>query len=727
MVEISSAVKKIKKFGTFSGVFLPSSLAILGAVMYYIAPQVIGGVGLLKTLLIILIAHSVTIATAFSISSIATNINVKAGGLYYLISRSLGSEFGGALGIQLYLAQTIAASFYAIAFARGINSILVSLNLIVPEQLIALIALGIFGLIVYIGARFVIKIQYAILAALLLSLVSIFLGPNTQTLTLSFFGPGTLPFWIAFAMFFPAVTGIDAGVGMSGELKNPRKSLVIGTFSAIIVTMVVYVALAVKLSLAAPAGELASNPFVIQSIAIFSPLVLLGIIMATSSSALSSLLTGPRSLRAMVKDKVLPNSFHFLGGSIGESSEPRIAILFSLAIGLGVILIGSLELVSQIVAMFFLSVYGWINGAAFFEKISQNPSYRPLFYTPPIISFYGMFASYAIMYLFDPRIMILGIGFQLIIFFYLYKSKKSMKVEGVWEGVFFQLLRLLLKRMAKTEKGKKNWRPTILAFCANDLNKDALANILHWIGSQRSVTKMYFLKEGNLKNNAKERKRIEDSIGKYVEEKKLEIFPRIILNDDFEGAVSSLIQGETLGNMPLNTVLVDFDKNIEIDKLVADTEKLKKNVIILRNQTGFTSLKYVDVWWNSGRNGNFMILLAYLITHSKQWLEQGAIIRIFKLVEDSNQVEKEKQLLESMIAESRIENTELHVFHGNERNLKEHIFRSSEHSDLVILGLPNFNKKGYDKKIIKNIDDFTKKLKVSLIVHANVEIDFRVN
>jgi amino acid transporter len=715
------------KFGTFSGVFLPSILAILGAVMYYIAPQIVGGVGIYKTILIILIAHSVTIATAFSISSIATNINVKGGGLYYLISRSLGLEFGGALGIQLYLAQTIAAAFYAIAFARGISSILIPFGLYVSEHIIALIALALFGLIVYIGARFVIKIQYAILAALLLSLMSIFLGPNIQGASFSLFIPSTIPFWVAFAMFFPAVTGIDAGVGMSGELKDPRKSLVIGTFTAIFVTMFIYLFLVIKFFMAATPDTLISDPFISQSIALVPSLVLLGIIMATSSSALSTLMTGPRSLTAMLKDKVLPEKFHFLKNTIGKSSEPRVAILFTVALGMAIILVGPLELVSQIVSMFFLSVYGWINGAAFFEKISQNPSYRPLFNTPTIISFYGMFAAYAIMYLFNPKIMVLGLSFQLFVFYSLYKSKKSMKVEGVWDGVFFQFLRMLLKRMEITEKSKKNWRPTILAFCSNDLNKDAIANLLHWIGAQRSVTKMYFLKEGTLKDNSNQRNVLENSMENYVRENKLEIFPRIILSDKFEETISSMIQGETLGNMPLNTVLVDYGDKVKLDIVISDTAKLKKNAIILRNQAGFSNFKRIDVWWSSSKNGNLMLLLAYIITHSKKWLEQRATIKIYKMVSGKDDIEKERQLIEDLISESRIENTEIEIICGKEQSIKNNIQKYSEHADLVLIGLPNFEKNVTDKQILKNIDDYTKKLKVSLVVMASDEIDFRVN
>ena len=137
------------KFNSFSGVFVPSTLAILGAVMYYIAPQVLGGVGLLRMLAIILIAHSITIASAFSIGAIATNIQVKGGGLYYLISRSLGREFGGSTGVMLYLAQTIASAFYAIAFSRAVVGILISFGIQANEVYITLAAYVTFFVIVF--------------------------------------------------------------------------------------------------------------------------------------------------------------------------------------------------------------------------------------------------------------------------------------------------------------------------------------------------------------------------------------------------------------------------------------------------------------------------------------------------------------------------------------------------------------------------------------------------
>ncbi|MBT7568025.1 amino acid permease [archaeon] len=720
--------KKIpdKKFGTFAGVFMPSLLTILGAVMYLILPQVVGGVGLFKTILIILIAHSVTVSTAYSISAISTNIKVKGGGLYYLISRSLGSEFGGSLGIQLYLAQTIAASFYAIAFARGFGAILGIFGVAIPEFQLALISLILFGIIVLIGAQFVVKLQYFILAAILLSLVSIFLGPNTIDLTSVVVASSGLSFWVAFAMFFPAVTGIDAGVGMSGELKDPKKSLVRGTFMAIFVTMAVYLVLVIKLSFSASANELLNNPQIMQKVALFSPLIILGIIMATSSSALSSLMTSPRCLVAMAEDKVLPKFLSFLGKKSKKSGEPRIAVVFSLIIGIGVITLGSLELVSQIVAMFFLSVYGWINGSAFFEKISHNPSYRPTFNAPTYVSFYGMMASYIVMYLFNPLIMISVIIIQGLLFFYLYKSSKSMKIEGVWAGVSFRFMKLFLKSMDKNAKTVKNWRPTLLAFSTKEINNHPIASLLHWISSKSSITKMYFLHKGKIGKDDEKTKQHQESLNKYVKDNEVDIFPRSIASENFKSTIEDLAQAETIGNLPLNTILLDFDKDLKLNDLTKNLKSLDKNLIILRNQSGFSGFKSVDVWWSSRRNGNFMILLAYLITHSKRWLEEGATIRVLNISDGSEESKKDIRHVEKVLKESRIENIELKVIPKEGRQIKSIIHEHSASSDLVILGLTNLAKSA-NKRLVDHIEKFTKKLKVSLVVFATDKIDFRVN
>jgi amino acid transporter len=725
-LQLKSPVVKQKKFNTFAGVFMPSLLTILGAVMYFIVPQVLGGVGLIKTILIILLAHTVTIATAFSISAIATNIQVRGGGLYYLISRSLGAEFGGSLGIQLYLAQTIASSFYAIAFARGISIILISFGMVIAESHIALISIALFGLMVFIGAKFVVKIQYFIFAAIALSLVSIFLGPQTVSVSNMVFTSSALSFWVAFAMFFPAVTGIDAGVGMSGELKDPRKSLVKGTFYAIFITLAVYLALVLKLALTASPDVLFTNPQIIQQIALFSPLVLLGIVMATSSSALSSLMTAPRCLVAMTEDKVLPKFLKFLGKKSGENGEPRVAIGLSLMIAAGVILLGSLEYVAIVVAMFFLSVYGWINGSAFFEKISGNPSYRPTFNAPLLISFYGMIAAYGVMFLFNPVLMFVVILIQALLFYLLYRSSKSMKIEGVWSGVLFQLTKKLLGWMGRSVKSRKNWRPTIMAFSTKPLNDHPLSKFLDWIGSKSSMTRLYLLRKGKVDDNLEENIQAQRSMEAYIHKNNLDIFPRTVLTDNFQTTMENLVQAGTVANVPLNTVLIDFDNKLKVNELMQTLTPLNKNLIIMRNQTGFTNFQRIDIWWSSKKNGNLMLLLAHLISNSKQWRSKGAMINVFTIVDDKKKQKSEIQQFERIMKQSRIENLETKVIEAKKKDIKKVINSTSFDADLVMLGLTDL-KNRTDSHIRETIKSFTKASNVSLIVSAKDDIDFRLN
>jgi amino acid transporter len=721
--------KTAQKFGTMSGVFIPSVLAILGAVMYLILPKVLGGVGLPKMIGIILLAHSITLATAFSISAIATNINVRGGGLYYLISRSLGRAFGGSMGIQLYLAQTIAAAFYTIAFTKAFHVLLQAFYIDIEEKYLAMGCLLLFAAIAYKGADYVIRIQYLILTTILLSLVTIFLAPNTDAFAANLIGNngGMLPFWIAFALFFPAVTGIDAGVGMSGDLKNPKVSLVRGTFISIIFTMLIYILLVIKLSYLAEPGELVSNGLIITKLTIFPPLIYCGIMLATISSALSYLLTGPRNLRAMSEDRILPEKMNFLSSKEENNNEPHYALLISLVIGELVIFFGNLDLVSQIVAMFFLNVYGWINGAAFLEKISMNPSYRPSFDAPLLVSLYGMIACYCIMYLFHPFVMLGGILFQVILFIILVKNKSSIKIESVWDGVFFQILKKILHMIQENELYKKNWRPMLVSFSTVEKNKHALLTIIDNINSSRSITKMYILQKGSVDYQVEKRQAIEDKTKEHIKEQNLDIYTRVIITQNYKAAFETIAQSESLGNMPLNTMMIDYNENLPLAEMANIALDQKKNFIIMRNQSGFTNFQKVDVWWSSNKNGNLALILAYLITHSKKWIENNPIINLHYVVGKRDNYASSREKIKRIIDQSRIENIEFNIIKKQEDKLEQEIYKTSSSSDLVIVGLARNSKNRVDKDSINKMRRLTEKHDISLTVCAYEQIDFKVN
>ena len=219
-----------KKFGTFAGVFTPSILTILGVIMYMRLGWVVGNAGLFGAIIIIIIAHVIAVTTGLSVSSVATDKKIGAGGIYYILSRSMGIPIGGSIGIALFVGTAFSISLYLIGFAESINGYFgfgMAINDFRITGTIALVALTGLALI---STSVALKAQFIILAAIIVSIVSIFFGttefaPETVPL---FSTENTVPLEVVFAIFFPAVTGVLAGATMSGELKNPRRSIHLG-------------------------------------------------------------------------------------------------------------------------------------------------------------------------------------------------------------------------------------------------------------------------------------------------------------------------------------------------------------------------------------------------------------------------------------------------------------------------------------------------------------------
>jgi amino acid transporter len=496
----------MKKFGTFNGVFIPSFEAILGAVLFLILPLQVGTMGIIPMIIIIFISNIVTTTTAFSIGDCTSNLqDVGAGGMYAVSKRSLGKAFGGSIGIQLFLAQSASIGFYAIAFATPLASILSQfewfqgisqfyfLSYQTPDQILG-IAIALIGLIAgMVGADFIVKIQFIIFLILTLAIGSFYVAPflgiefagqEIFTEAPNWFGDNwNLAFIGTLVAFFPAVTGIDAGVGMSGSLKDPRKSLSKGTFIAIGITFLVYVSLAVVFGLLRPELLVSSPGYEPEVTSIFSGntpvyvLLIAGILFASGSSALSYFMTAPRTAQALTQDNILPGFLGFLGKDFTKKgNEPRWATLVTFAIVMVVLLNPEIEAIAAIVGIAFLVVYGWINLAAFFERISGNPSFRPTTKGHWAISLLGFLMSMGIIIAQDPLVGALIFASQLIIFLLILRFKSENKLEGVWWGLVFGFISWGLKRLNKIIQGTKNWRPMVGVFAfADSLEESAPA------------------------------------------------------------------------------------------------------------------------------------------------------------------------------------------------------------------------------------------------------------
>ena len=397
-------------FGT-GPVFLASISTILGAIMFLRFGYAVGSVGLLGALLVILLGHAVTVPTALAIAEIATNRRVEGGGEYFIISRSFGTSIGGAIGISLYVSQAISVAFYMIAFAEAFSPLTPwfqeTLGFAFDTRFVSVpAAVGLVALVLTRGADLGVKALYGVAAILALSLVLFFAGGaiegyDASRIPLMASLPDADPFILVFAICFPGFTGMTAGVGLSGDLANPRKSIPLGIMSATLVGMLAYVALVTKLAFSAPAEALVGNQLIMGEIALWGPIIPIGLAAATLSSAIGSIVVAPRTLQALGGDDVVPMAGvnRFLAAGEGETNEPRNATLVTSLIALAFVMVGSVDLVARIVSMFFMVTYGALCAISFLEHFAARPSYRPSFRSKWWLSLFGAVAGF---FLYEP-------------------------------------------------------------------------------------------------------------------------------------------------------------------------------------------------------------------------------------------------------------------------------------------------------------------------------------
>lgn len=560
--KLENNIPVVEKFGTFLGVYTPSVLTILGLVMYLRFGWVLGNVGLGFTLLIVVLASSITFITALSASAIATNMHVGVGGEYYMISRSLGLELGGAIGIPLYLCRTLSITFYSFGLAEAIVMFWPASLGIMPSYMIQLItAVIIVGITILSGksAGLVLKLQIPIMIAVGLSIVALLIGVITggfQTPEMvATYRTAPLGFWYVFAVFFPAVTGFTAGIGMSGDLKNPRKSIPKGTILAVVSGLLVYLFIPVLLAitkhvnpeqLAVLGVETWSHIAILGSV-----LIIPGIFGAILSSAFGSVLGGPRVLQSLAQDRLAPS---FLA-KLSKTGQPTISTWISGGIALIAVSLGDLNTVAEFVTILFLTLYVMINFSAALENLTGDASFRPKIKVPWFISLLGSFGAIVVMFLINHIAGILGVIFEFTLFWIL--QRRSMKKEwgDVRAGFWGTLARFALLRLKKHEKDPRNWRPNILVF-AGDLNKRlSLVRLANFFNQRRGILTVCNMIIGNLKKDEIDIKKETKKMDEILEQEGIQAFNEIDVVSDFESGTINITQANGIAGLHSNTIM----------------------------------------------------------------------------------------------------------------------------------------------------------------------------
>jgi amino acid transporter len=478
--------------GTFSGVFRPTVLTILGLMMYVREGWVVGQAGLLGTVLIIALTFVISGSAALSLSSITTNIHVGAGGVFSIISQSLGLESGGSIGVPFYLGQALSAALYVYGFMEAWRYLF-------PGHSMWLVVYGIFAVIfltTLFSTRLAFRLQGVVMIVILASLVSIVLGLTSVARTEPLHSPqlwGAFEaggFWVLFAIFFPAGTGVNVGASMSGALGKPRRSIPVGTLAAVGTALVVYLGMAVWYSMVASPEELRANQLIVIERAALGELVLAGILASTFTAALSAMVAAPRVLQALAEQNVVPGSDFF--GRLTASREPRNAILATGALVAAAMLLGSLDAVAVLITMFFLLTYLTINLVVAIEQSLGLVAFRPTFRIPRWVPLVGVGACVAALFIINALIALVALGVVFGIYVLLVGRQLETPWQTVRSSIFVSLADWATKRIGRSpeEANERAWKPDLLVPVTSRGQLDGIFRLLRVLSEPKGSLKI---------------------------------------------------------------------------------------------------------------------------------------------------------------------------------------------------------------------------------------------
>jgi len=671
-----------KKFGTFGGVFTPTLLTILGVIMYLRLGWVVGNAGLLGAWLIILIAFLITLCTALSMSAITTNIRIGAGGAYAIVSQALGLEVGGSLGIPRYLSQGLAVTMYIFGFREGWLGIFPDHNAFFVDVIVFLILFT----IAYISANLAIKTQYIIMGIIVLSLLSIVLAaydgsmfePTSEALSWGTFkgsienGFSGSSFWVVFAVFFPAATGIMAGANMSGELKDPKQSIPRGTLWAIAVSFFIYMALAFWISRSATETELLTNYYIMVDKAFFGELIIAGILGATFSSALASIVGSSRILFAMGEHKVLPYSTLLAGTS--KNGQPRNAMLVTGILIFLTLLLRNLNAVAPLVTLFFLITYAMINIVVIIEQRLGLISYRPIFKIPKWVPYLGLISSVFAMFIINPSVSLISVAIVLVVYWYLSRQNLETPFEDVRSGLFVSFAEWAAKHTWGMKKMQQRaWKANLMV-PVRDISGlkgsfEFLRNITKPKGSIKLLGITPFSEENTLSQEL-------ETIAASFRDKGVFSSSAVIHTDEFANGINYGNQALQGAFFRPNIIFLNLqnhdDYESELKPVMKEAIRLEIGVLLYKlHPIALLGQRNMINVWVSNRKGNWTLSwdignldLSVLIAY-KLKMNWNAQIRLITVIDDTEEEQNAKDFLKSLVNLARLPQTLTKVHVGS--------------------------------------------------------------
>ncbi|XP_059680173.1 solute carrier family 12 member 1 isoform X1 [Gavia stellata] len=676
------------KFGWVKGVLVRCMLNIWGVMLFIRLSWIVGQAGIGLGVIIILLATMVTSITGLSTSAIATNGFVRGGGAYYLISRSLGPEFGGSIGLIFAFANAVAVAMYVVGFAETVVELLKESDTLMVDESNDIRIIGTITVVCLLGIsvagmEWEAKAQVILLVVLLVAIANFFIGTviptNNEKKARGFFnyqasifaenfGPDFRSgegFFSVFAIFFPAATGILAGANISGDLKDPQSAIPKGTMLAILITTVAYIAVAIcaascvvrdatgnindtvvpgmscngssACSLGYDFSRCASQPCdyglmnnfqVMSMVSGFGPLITAGIFSATLSSALASLVSAPKVFQALCKDNVY-KGLHFFAKGYGKNNEPIRGYVLTFVIAIAFILIAELNTIAPIISNFFLASYALINFSCFHASYAKSPGWRPAFrYYNMWVSLFGALLCCGVMFVINWWAALITYAIEL--FLYIYVTYKKPEVNWGSSTQALCYINALDSALALTtvEDHVKNFRPQCIALTGAPMIRPALLDITHTFTKNNGLCICCEVYTGPRKLCVKDMNSGMAKKQAWLTKNKRKAFYAAVAADSFRDGVKSLLQASGLGRMKPNTLVIGFKKD-------------------WRNATATQVENYVGVIHDT-----FDFELGMIIVRISQGFD---ISQVLQVQEELEKLEQERLALEATIKENDFE------------------------------------------------------------------------
>ncbi|XP_075289690.1 solute carrier family 12 member 3 isoform X2 [Opisthocomus hoazin] len=611
------------RFGWVKGVMIRCMLNIWGVILYLRLPWITAQAGIALTWLIILMSVTVTTITGLSISAISTNGKVKSGGTYFLISRSLGPELGGSIGLIFAFANAVAVAMHTVGFAETVRDLLQEHNALIVDptndiRIIGVITVTVLLGISLAGMEWEAKAQILFFLVILVSFINYLVGtviPATAekqakgffSYRADIFAQNFVPSWRGpegsffglFSIFFPSATGILAGANISGDLKDPAVAIPKGTLMAIFWTTMSYLVLSATIgscvvrdasgslndsvAVGSPGCEGLACSFgwnftacaqqqscryglsnYYQSMSMvsgFGPLITAGIFGATLSSALACLVSAPKVFQCLCRDQLYP-LIGFFGKGYGRNSEPIRGYMLTYVIAIGFILIAELNAIAPIISNFFLCSYALINFSCFHASITNSPGWRPSFrYYSKWAALFGAAISVVIMFLLTWWAALIAFGIVIFLLGYVLYKKPDINWGSSMQASSYNMALNYSVGLSDVDEHIKNYRPQCLVLTGPPNFRPALVDFVGTFTKNLSLMLCGNVLIGPRKQKMPESQLMADGHTKWLRKRKIKAFYTDVVAEDLRSGVQMLIQAAGLGKMRPNILALGYKRN----------------------------------------------------------------------------------------------------------------------------------------------------------------------